>query len=115
MAIWFVVGSNVMLFSGVVHVAWTRGGTVPRSTPRARRTDVTFEEIADEVVVYDLIAKKAHCLNRTAAAVFRLADGTRSTAELAQALADEVGVPSDEALVEYCLEQLDRQELLDDV
>jgi hypothetical protein len=50
--------------------------------PQARQIGLLVRELADEVVVYDQQRHTAHCLNRTAALVFRNADGRRTRAEL---------------------------------
>jgi hypothetical protein len=52
-------------------------------TPRARRSGLLLRELPDELLVYDRERHTAHCLNRTAALVFRHADGTRTAAQLA--------------------------------
>jgi len=46
--------------------------------PQARSEDLVIQDIGDEVLVYDLTRHKAHCLNRTAALVWRKCDGTRT-------------------------------------
>lgn len=50
--------------------------------PQSRRSGLLLRELPDELVVYDQERHTAHCLNRTAALVFRHADGTRTPAEL---------------------------------
>ena len=53
--------------------------------PQSRRSGLLIRELPDELLVYDQEQHRAHCLNRTAALVFRHADGTRTAAELARA------------------------------
>jgi len=67
--------------------------------PLARREGLLIRELPDELVVYDQADHRAHCLNRTAAAVFRHADGTRTTAEIARLLAPE-GADGEPAVAE---------------
>lgn len=74
--------------------------------PVARKSGLVVRELSDEVVVYDLERNEAHCLNATAAAVFRAADGRRSLAQIARHLASTVEPGADEALVGLALEQL---------
>ena len=62
-----------------------------------------------EVVVYDTASHRAHCLNATAAFVFRHADGRRTAAEIAALL----GPGADEDLVGSALDQLGAAELLE--
>lgn len=86
----------------------TNGGT-----PRVRQDGLVVRELPDEVLVYDLESHRAHCLNSTAAAVWRLCDGETSPSEMAFRLAGEVGEPVDEDVVWLALEDLGRLELLE--
>lgn len=81
--------------------------------PAARRTGLVVRELPGEVVVYDLERHQAHCLNRTAAAVFQGADGTRSLDELAALLGDDAGPPERAAAVRMALEQLAAAQILE--
>jgi len=76
--------------------------------PQTRR-GLLIRELPDELVVYDSEHHRAHCLNRTAALVFRHADGTRTPAELARAL----GAGADATVVTLALEQLAAAGLLE--
>jgi len=68
--------------------------------PQTRLSGLLIRELPDELVVYDQEQHRAHCLNRTAALVFRHADGTRTAAELAR-------LPgADREVVALALEQL---------
>jgi hypothetical protein len=82
--------------------------------PLARAKDLVVEELADEVLVYDLNNNKAHCLNQTTAAVWKHCDGKRTVAEIADLLKKEMNAPVDEVLVELALDQLSRRRLLDE-
>jgi hypothetical protein len=55
----------------------------PTLLPKARTADLVINDLTDEVLVYDLKRDKAHCLNPTAAAVWKLCDGKSSAAEIA--------------------------------
>jgi hypothetical protein len=81
--------------------------------PVARRSGLVVRELPDEVLVYDLDRHQAHCLNRTAAAVFRAADGRHDVAGLAEDLAHQAGGAADEDVVRMALEQLDKACLLE--
>jgi hypothetical protein len=97
--------------------------------PRARTDGLVIEELTDEVLVYDLQRNKAHCLNSTAAAVWKHCDGRRTVEQIARRLSepgavatgqrgiDDHGlksVPLDEAIVWLALEQLGRDHLLEE-
>jgi len=67
--------------------------------PLARREGLLIRELPDELLVYDQADHRAHCLNRTAATVFRHADGTRTAAEIARLVAPE-GADGEPAVAE---------------
>lgn len=52
--------------------------------PRMRERDLVVQEVADELLVYDLETNKAHCLNNSAAAVWKLCDGERSVEDISR-------------------------------
>jgi hypothetical protein len=81
--------------------------------PAARRTGLVVRELPDEVVVYDLERHRAHCLNRTAAAVFRGADGTRGVGDLGVLLGAGPSQEDREAAVRMALDQLSEAHLLE--
>ncbi len=81
--------------------------------PTARRDQLVLEQAGDELLVYDGRTGMAHQLNRTAAAVFRLSDGTRDARDLARDVAAEIGGPADEDLVLLALDELGGAGLLE--
>lgn len=80
--------------------------------PRARTEGLVIRELPDEVLVYDLDRDRAHCLNPTAAFVWKHCDGHTSVACMVQLLARAFKAPVDEAVVWLALEQLSRAHLL---
>ena len=82
--------------------------------PRARTQGLVVTELPDELLVYDLECHKAHCLNPTAALVFKHCDGRRSVAQIARILRRELDVPADERLVWLSLVRLERARLLEE-
>ncbi len=80
--------------------------------PLVRREGVVIRDLADETLVYDRERHRAHCLNREAAAVFRLCDGERSAAEIASLLGEPADLRAREALVTAALRQLAEAQLL---
>jgi hypothetical protein len=82
--------------------------------PRARQDDLTIRELPDETLVYDRRRQRAHCLNATAALVWRHCDGQTSPAELARLVAAQLGVADAAAVVGLALEQLGRRHLLEE-
>src|SRR3990172_114473 len=59
--------------------------------PCARENRLVVRELPDEVLVYDLDRHKVHCLNRTAALIWRQCDGRATGAELGRLLEEGVG------------------------
>ncbi len=80
--------------------------------PHARKESLLVEELSDETLVYDLERHKAHCLNQTAATVWRHCDGQTSVGELARLLEDELAIPATEEVVWLALDRLERVHLL---
>jgi len=80
--------------------------------PHARKEGLVVEELPDELLVYDLDRNKAHCLNNTAALVWKHCDGGTPTADIALILRDELNTPVDEEVVWFSLGQLSRAHLL---
>lgn len=74
--------------------------------PLARSEKLTVRQLPDETLVYDHQTNKGHCLNATAALVWKHCDGMATVAELAR----RIGQPA--AVVELALEQLSRRGLL---
>jgi len=81
--------------------------------PFKRQRGLVIDDLPDEVLVYDLDRHKAHCLNRTAAIVWRHCDGNTSPVEIALRLQRELDTPINEKLVWLALRQLDRLHLLE--
>ena len=80
--------------------------------PRARKDGIVVKEMPDEVLVYDLERDKAHCLNQSAAFVWKQCNGRRTVGEAARALGKHLKSPVDEQVVWMAIDQLDRFNLL---
>lgn len=98
-----------MLIAGRVGMKKTR----PASLPVAREDGILVQELPDEVLVYDLGRHKAHCLNCTAAIIWKLCDGGKTAAEVAALAGQELKVKIDERVVWHALEQLGKAGLLE--
>jgi len=77
--------------------------------PVARKSGLVVQEMPDEVLVYDLNTNKAHCLNQTAARVWKACDGKTSISEIASSF----GKDAHEDLIWLAVDQLNESELLD--
>lgn len=85
-----------------------------RQFPMARKDGLLVEELPDEILVYDLDRKKAHCLNQTAALIWQHCDGQRSVGEIALALSHHLNAPIDDEVVWYGLKHLNKTRLLEE-
>jgi hypothetical protein len=74
---------------------------------------LVIHDLPDEVLVYDRERAVAHCLNQTAALVWRACDGTRTPQEIARKLTADLDAPLSEDLVLLALTQLDKFHLLE--
>lgn len=86
--------------------------TPPAHLPQMRKQGLVVDDLPDEVLVYDRNNHQAHCLNRSAALVWRSCDGKSSPSEIARRLTAELDAPFGEGLVLVALNQLENQELL---
>jgi hypothetical protein len=80
--------------------------------PEARVEDLVVQELSDEVLVYDRKRQKAHCLNKTAALVWKQCDGKTSVAQMARTLEIELKAPAEEEIVLLALDELGKGHLL---
>ncbi|HEX7588208.1 MAG TPA: PqqD family peptide modification chaperone [Anaerolineae bacterium] len=83
------------------------------STPHARSDELVVTELGDEVLVYDKARDKAHCLNQTAALVWKYSNGKRTVSEIAAAMQNKLHSPVDEQIVWYALGQLEKDHLME--
>jgi Coenzyme PQQ synthesis protein D (PqqD) len=81
--------------------------------PRKREHRLIIDELPDEVLVYDLDCHRAHCLNQTAALVWKQCDGRSTSAQIGDRLTKTLGRPFPEDLVCLALNQLEKRQLLE--
>jgi hypothetical protein len=77
------------------------------SAPLARTESLVIEDMDDELLIYDELNARAHCLSGDAARVWRACDGTRGTKALAEHL------ELDHDIVLTALSQIENVGLLD--
>ena len=80
--------------------------------PVARKERLVIQETPDEVLVYDLDTNKAHCLNQTAAFVWKSCDGRNSVADITRLVGRDAGSAVPEDLVWLAIDQLSEKNLL---
>ena len=85
-----------------------------QNSPIARKSSLIVKELPTETLVYDLNTDQAHCLNETAARIWKHCDGQRDVAELRRLLETETNTPVPEEMVWLALDQLGKFKLLEE-
>lgn len=77
-----------------------------KQRPRARKEGLLIERLPDEVLVYDLDRKEAHCLNGSAALIWSHCDGKTSVEGISRILQQQAQEKVSDDLVWLGLDQL---------
>ena len=85
-----------------------------QNIPLARKESLVIKELPEETLVYDMKRDKAHCLNSTAALIWKNCDGKRTISQLCELLEGDAGSPVPVEMVWLALDQLESFQLLDD-
>ena len=80
--------------------------------PKARTEKLIIKELSDETLIYDLESDQAHCLNSTAAFVWKNCDGRATVADIAHLLGQQTQTADNEKVVWLALDQLEKFQLL---
>lgn len=80
--------------------------------PLSRKENLVVQELDGEVLIYDLGANKAFCLNETSALVWETCDGIKSVSEISRILGEKLNVPANEDLVWLAIDQLKKEKLI---
>jgi Coenzyme PQQ synthesis protein D (PqqD) len=85
--------------------------------PIARQSQLQIQEVGDELIVYDRARDVAHCLNPTAAKVWRSCNGQNSIEDIARSLELEFGATQPQSvhwqeLVLLTVEELEQYQLI---
>lgn len=81
--------------------------------PKARKNKLIVKELRGEVLIYDEDNHKAHCLNETAALVWKLCDGRTSIPKMTRLLEKEMNVTVPQQMVWLAIKELEVSRLLD--
>jgi hypothetical protein len=81
--------------------------------PKARQNGLVVQEMPDELLVYDLDTNKAHCLNSSAAFVWKSCDGSRTAADIAGEFESSGAGSVSEDFVSLAIDQLQEKNLLE--
>ena len=82
------------------------------ANPIARTSEIVVLEVENETLVYDLRISEAHCLNETAAFVWKNCDGTKSVADLQKLITEQYNVKASGDFLWLALDQLQERGLL---
>jgi Coenzyme PQQ synthesis protein D (PqqD) len=82
----------------------------PKSLSRDR---LIVEELGAELMIYDQERNQAFCLNQKAALVFQYCDGKTTVAGIAAQLTQTLGEPVGEKVVQFALQGLSQDGLLE--
>jgi hypothetical protein len=80
--------------------------------PAARKSKLVVRELAEEVLVYDEEGHRAHCLNHTAALVWKSCDGKTTISGIAERVGGQLSTPVSDEVVWLALDQLAEFDLL---
>lgn len=83
------------------------------NNPMARQNGLVVQEMPDEVLVYDLDTNKAHCLNNSAALIWRACDGNNSVADIVRQFESNGAGKVTEDFVWLAIDQLNENNLLE--
>jgi hypothetical protein len=81
--------------------------------PVARQNGLVVQEMPDEVLVYDLDTNKAHCLNNSAALVWKSCDGNNSVMDIVRQFESNGAGKVTEDFVWLAIDQLNENGLLE--
>ena len=83
------------------------------NNPIARQQGLVVQEMPDEVLVYDMDANKAHCLNRSAAVIWKSCNGSNSIADIVRQFESSGSGKVTEDFVWFAIDQLNENGLLE--
>lgn len=81
--------------------------------PAARKDGLVIQGVEGELLIYDTKSHRAHCLNRTAALVWKYCDGERTLEEVARKVEAEMSMKVSSEVVRLAIEQLEKRKLLE--
>jgi Coenzyme PQQ synthesis protein D (PqqD) len=81
--------------------------------PKSRKENLVVQELDGEVLIYDLNKNKAFCLNKTSALVWQSCDGSRTIADISDAVGKQLNSQVNEDIVWLALDQLSKENLVE--
>jgi hypothetical protein len=86
----------------------------PKYYPLGRKDRIVTQTLGSELMIYDLDADNAICLNETSSLVWQLCDGMHSASDIARDLGAKYSSPVSEDLVWIALDDLKKARMLED-
>jgi hypothetical protein len=83
-----------------------------RDAPCRIREHISVQQVGTETLVYDERRHVAFCLNQSSTAIWQLADGKRTTAQIARAASVQLKSEIGEDLVSFAIHELRRDGLI---
>jgi hypothetical protein len=84
-----------------------------QTKPRTQQRSLIVRELEEEILIYNTETNNAHCLNRTAALIWKECNGQSTVPEISNNLSRRLGTNIDEQVVWFALKQFDRDGLLE--
>ena len=81
--------------------------------PKSRKENLVVQELDGEVLIYDLTENKAFCLNKTSALVWQSCDGSRTIADISDAVGKQLNSQVNEDIVWLAIDQLSKENLVE--
>ena len=73
--------------------------------PISRKADIVVQELYKEILIYDLSIHKAFSLNETSALVWQACDGSRTIADISDAVGKQLNSQVNEDIIWLALDQ----------
>ncbi len=105
-------GRSPRYFGEIVFLVRLEELMIDSLKPEARTEGIVTQEMPDEVLVYDLVSNKAHCLNSTAGMIWKSCDGRSTTAEIRAVVEKETGKSVSDDVILLAVDQLRSTNLL---
>ncbi len=86
-----------------------------KKNPLSRKDDIVVQELEGEVLIYDLRANKAFCLNETSALIWQACDGSKDIPQLSEFVGSRLNSKASEDLVWLALDQLKKEKLIENI
>lgn len=79
--------------------------------PLARKDNLVLQEMPEELLVYDLDTNKAHCLNQSAAFVWKSCNGDNNITDITKLFTQKENKQVDENIIWLAIDQLNEKGL----